>query len=428
MTQFDTRDMSDDEAMTDGDDTVVTRFSKTTAATDDNDSIASRFSLAEHLQMDVDINEITADATSNYDSQKMTVLDYTPIVSNTTAPDRELSLPNASSLADQLEDEAKPKSSNAHIIASSDTRRDPSVHKFNMPSPLQNAIAGTKPKESHPLFAGRERVDDVTMLINFTNKAKQHTSVTRDVFEQLISCTWDGDVIGWKLTGLSWREVKFRAGTIFKELSKLEPFKSFKASDIENMYSTDGNVINLHVVITNNCRHREGEHTRQCRGLVRQDLISKNTTLKSGRKIALDPDAVYNSNIGQNEDEDASLSSRQVAYNLSSESKQQTMHDRGLVKGAYSANFYKAAQEIMDEDLAIRQSIAVDGASASEDHLVHGSRHLGIVRFAGYEAPDEGNRCTTPYRCVLHSARGVQIGHSACETRDSARRFQSRWN
>eukprot|EP00956_Cyclotella_meneghiniana_P030294 scaffold75760_cov60-Cyclotella_meneghiniana.AAC.4 len=183
------------------------------------------------------------------------------------------------------------------------------------------------------------------------------------------------------------------------------------------MYSTDGNDINLHVVITNNCRHQEGEHTRHCRGLVRQELISKNTTLKLGRKIALDPDAVYNFNIGQNEDKDASLSSCQVAYNLSSESKEQTMQDRGLVKGAYSANFYKAAQEIMDEDLAIRQSIAVDGSSASEDHLVHGSRHLGIVRFAGYQAPEEGNRCTTPYHCVLHSARGVQIGHSACETR-----------
>eukprot|EP00956_Cyclotella_meneghiniana_P030295 scaffold75760_cov60-Cyclotella_meneghiniana.AAC.5 len=226
MTQFDTGDMSDAEAMTDGDDTVVTRFSKTTEATDDTDSIASRFSLAEHIQTNVDINEISANATSNYDSQKMIVLDSTPIVSNTTAPDRESSLPNASSLADQLEDEAKPKSSNAHNIASSDAHGDPSVHKFNMPSPLQNAIAGTKSKESNPLFDGRERVDNVTVLANFTNKAEQHISVKREVFDQLISCTWDDDVIGWKLTGLSWGEVKYRAGTIFKELSKYQPFKS----------------------------------------------------------------------------------------------------------------------------------------------------------------------------------------------------------
>lgn len=64
--------------------------------------------------------------------------------------------------------------------------------------------------------------------------------------------------------------------------------------------------------------------------------------------------------------------------------------------------------------MAIRNSVS--GDNSTEDHLVHGTKHLGILRTAGYEAPEEGNRRTTPFRCTIHSARSVQICNSACET------------
>lgn len=215
--------------------------------------------------------------------------------------------------------------------------------------------------------------------------------MSRVFFEKLVSCTWDEDTQG--LIGLSWQKLSNRndrAGTVFNELSRLDTFKThydprskggpriaakydqslktkkkldsrsthaldiyldcrcaqnandklcdstfmtgFKSLEIEQMYSTKSDTIDLHVLIKNDCRHRIGEHTRQCRGAARQDLIKKNTSLKSGRQVPLDADALFKSNIGVGEDEEASLSSRQVAYNMTWESKQQILHDKGLVK------------------------------------------------------------------------------------------------
>ncbi|MGA0770309.1 MAG: hypothetical protein ACO3QB_17550, partial [bacterium] len=288
-------------------------------------------------------DEPTAEAPVAYDSQKMTLLHTTPIASN-----RPPGVGNAKSLVCQLEME-KESPAPTHIVQSMENKAYPSsdnsgdppdnmtalspdspcataacsaprgdlrIHNLDIDSPLKNAISGSKPKESNPLFRGRERIDATTVVEHYSNNKNQQISVKRTLFDQLVSCTWDAN--GQTLTGLSWRELSkktYRAGTIFMELmNQLETFKThydprskggariaaqfdqklattrsnptraehdlgiyldcrcaqnapgkfcsstfktgFKSAEIEKMHSTKADTINLHVIITGDCRHR----------------------------------------------------------------------------------------------------------------------------------------------------------------------------
>lgn len=96
------------------------------------------------------------------------------------------------------------------------------------------------------------------------------------------------------------------------------------------------------------------------------------------------------------------------------------LHHRGLTKGNHISNFNAAAQQsIMDEDMAIRQNQTLCDGDNVEDHLFHGTKYLGILRYASYEAPQKRKIDKQhPFAChwQVQGERSVQICHTTFET------------